>query len=149
MFLEEEPSGFFPGASSSDRTRTSSGGQQFRMNPLGGPPIMHTRIEPTADGIASTYTGLVKGGAHLRITQQGDVTVIEETTDVLPNLGALPGVSLLERVPLLGAFPRMMRMGAETVIGAALASVHAGLVARDGGQRIAQTLQRRAASSSD
>ncbi len=146
MFLEEPPKAFFPGASDYFRRRTADGGQEFLENPLGGPPVMHNRISPTADGITGRFGGVVKGEAPVSIRSEGDTVVIEETgTRAQPNLAALPPVALAERVPIFGRLAKGMRQVAEGVMGTPMAAIHAWKVSSNDAEAMVATLNRRQA----
>ena len=149
MFLEEHPGKFFPGAAAYGRHRTAAGGQEMYENPLGGPPVMHTTISPVNDrydgrGVRGEFSGLIKGEAPLRIIQDGNRVIVEETgTIAQPNLGALPPQRLMEAMPLLGMFAKAARETTEYVMGTAMAAVHAHKIADDNAVAMVETLNRR------
>jgi hypothetical protein len=143
LFLHSQPSDFFPGASSFRRHSTPDGGQQFLENPLGGPPIMHTTISPTDQGIEGRFQGLMYGQAPLSIFEQGGKVIIEETgTIARPNLRFNPLQIAAEAVPFFGAIPRVARELTEFALGTGLAAVHAYKVRQDDGRTIARSLER-------
>ena len=117
-------------------------------NPLPGPPIMYTQIHPDADGIHSTFQGLMYGGSKITLSDDGQGGVLlDENTDVRPNLKGIPGESLLEAVPFFGMFQRAGRELMERTAGAALAQLHAALVPALALDAMVNTLARRAAES--
>ena len=149
MFLEEPPGSFFPGAAAYDRKKTAAGGQEMDENPLGGPPVMHTTISPTRDhyagaGVRGEFTGLIRGEAPVKITQDGNRVIVEETgTIARPNLAAVPPEKVFEALPLLGLFAKAARETTEYVMGTAFAAVHAYKVGDDDAQAMVATLNRR------
>lgn len=147
MFLSDHPNDFFPGASAANRRSLPGGGQEMDENPLGGPPIMHTRIEPTARGVRSEFTGLIKGGAELQIYERDGYTHVSETTSVKPNLRAIPVAGQMmraaEAVPFFGGFARMSREVAEEMGGTVFAGIHASKVGPNAVPAMAQTLSKK------
>lgn len=149
MFLEEHPGGFFPGAAAYLRKKTPEGGQEMYENPLGGPPVMHTTINPAHDRydgaqVRGEFNGLIRGEAPVKISKDGNRVIVEETgTLAQPNLAAVPTEKLVESVPLLGLFAKAARETTEYVMGTGFAGLHAYKVGADNAQAMVDTLNRR------
>jgi hypothetical protein len=156
MFTKEDVRAFFPTARSYFRHATDDGGQAMLENPLLGPPVMYSHVTPEAEtrstdgrvegGLHSTFVGLVHGGSHLDISEDGKGGVLlDEDTTVSPALSDIPGEKLLESVPFFGAFQWMGRATMEYVGGAAMAAIHEALVPQLALNAMVETLAKRAA----